>query len=382
VANPEHVEIVRQGAEATARWREEHPDESLDLSEVDLSGLDLSKSVLFKANLRRANLRKANLSDAMLGIADLDHATLERASLSNAKFFSASLMDANLIGVEAVAANFRGAFLVGADLTEADLLQADLALANLTLTKLDRTNVDEANLSGTNFMGTSLNGAMFKGAKCSNSIFAFCDLHQAKHLEYVVHEISSSIGIDTLIRSFQGAGDRLTEELESFFLGAGVPKELLDEIPRIVAEIPYFTCFICYGEPDHALAEKLRNDLVGKGVSCWFYPKDYIVGEDTWPEIDAERNKADKVLVICSARSLLRDGALKEIERQMDEEPNKIVPVSLDNIWTQDGFRVMRGSQDFGPWLRNRKNRADFSDPSKYEESLDRLLKGLERNQS
>jgi hypothetical protein len=31
MANPEHVELVRQGAEAIAKWREENPDTKLDL---------------------------------------------------------------------------------------------------------------------------------------------------------------------------------------------------------------------------------------------------------------------------------------------------------------------------------------------------------------
>jgi len=44
-------------------------------------------------------------------------------------------------------------------------------------------------------------------------------------------------GVDTLIASFRGGGNRLTQELETFFLGAGVPKALLDALPGIVAEV-------------------------------------------------------------------------------------------------------------------------------------------------
>ncbi|MCH8087651.1 MAG: pentapeptide repeat-containing protein [Chloroflexi bacterium] len=41
MANPEHVKVVRQGAEAIARWRKNNQRVALDLSQADLSGADL-----------------------------------------------------------------------------------------------------------------------------------------------------------------------------------------------------------------------------------------------------------------------------------------------------------------------------------------------------
>ena len=79
----------------------------------------------------------------------------------------------------------------------------------------------------------------------------------------------------------------------------------------------------------------------------------------------------------------MRDGALKEIEEQIDEEPDKMVPVSLDDLWKEDGFKVMRGNCDLKPFLLER-NYADFSDNSLYHQSVERLLTALIRkdNQS
>jgi hypothetical protein len=37
MANSEHVEIVKQGAEAIRRWREKNPDMVLDLREANLA---------------------------------------------------------------------------------------------------------------------------------------------------------------------------------------------------------------------------------------------------------------------------------------------------------------------------------------------------------
>ena len=84
------------------------------------------------------------------------------------------------------------------------------------------------------------------------------------------------------------------------------------------------------------------------------------------------------MVVVCSAAALIRDGVLKEIEEQIDEEPDKMVPISRDSIWTDPGFRVMRAGRDLTPSLRDR-NYADFSDESCYEESLQRVLKALRR---
>jgi len=153
---------------------------------------------------------------------------------------------------------------------------------------------------------------------------------------------------------------------------------LLTALPGIVAKVRYCTAFVCYGGPDSGFAERLKNDLQLRGVSCWLYPVDSTPGEKTWREIGQKRREAEKMIVICSAEALVRDGMLKEIEEQIDDDPDKMVPISLDDLWKEDGFPVMRGQLDLKPFLLER-NYADFSDPSKYEESLRRLLKGLER---
>jgi tetratricopeptide (TPR) repeat protein len=184
--------------------------------------------------------------------------------------------------------------------------------------------------------------------------------------------------LSTIMGSFRGAGDKLTPDLERFFLGAGVPREFVAELPRPAHAVEFYSCFISYGHPDFDFARRLWADLEANGVSCWLYALDATPGERLWTEIDRARRQADKMVVICSGRALIRDGVLKEIEVQMDEDPRKIVPISRDDLWGQPEFRVVRGSRDIGPFLRER-NYADFSDDSRYEESLQRLLKALRR---
>ncbi len=86
------------------------------------------------------------------------------------------------------------------------------------------------------------------------------------------------------------------------------------------------------------------------------------------------------MVAICSAHALVRDGFLKEIEEQIDEESDKLVPISLDDLWKQPGFKVMQGTRDLKPFLLER-NYADFANLP-YEEAFERLLKGLRRKEA
>ena len=68
----------------------------------------------------------------------------------------------------------------------------------------------------------------------------------------------------------------------------------------------------------------------------------------------------------------------REIEEQISEEEDKIIPISLDNDWKSDDFEVKTDTMDLKSFLL-RRNYANFSDESKYHKSLERLLKGLRR---
>jgi uncharacterized protein YjbI with pentapeptide repeats len=367
MANPEHVELVGRGAEAIAQWRRRHRGERLDLSGANLAGVNVSEADLRGANLSEARLGEANLWRAKLGNADLSRATLFRAAPFNADFKGATLVQADL----------SWATLQGADFAKADLTQADLTSSNLTGANFRGATLAEVDLTGAHLTKADFAQADLQKAYLSYTSFSEVDLSQAEGLSAVNHLSPSSIGVDTLMASFRGAGNKLTPELRTFFSGAGVPQELLDALPKIVSEIRYYTCFISYGQPDLKFAEKLREDLKGRGVDCWLYEKDKTVGKRTGHEIVIERRGAEKMVVLCSAKALIRDRFLEEIEDQINEEPNKMVPISLDDLWKEPGFRVMRGTSDLKPFLLD-KNYADFANKS-YDVALEELLRGLKR---
>jgi len=378
MANPEHVKVVRQGADAIAEWRRQNPDASLDLRRAHLRRAQLRRADLNGANLRGANLARAELRGAKLRAANLTNADLRWADLTGANLRGANLSWAKLIEARLVRADLDGADLWNTDLTQADLSGANLSRARPVWARLTAADLTGAWLLWTHVTWCELAGARLTGANLGPTSLSNCDLSRATGLSAANQQLPSSIGVDTLILSFRGAGNMLTPELETFFLGAGVPKELLAELPRIVRGVEYYSCFIAYGQPDVDFAKKVRGDLAARGVPCWLYDLDATPGERTWPEIRKKQREADKMVVVCSAAALIRDGVLKEIEEQIDEEPDKMVPISRDNLWTEPGFQVMRAGRDLKPFLLD-KNYADFSDDSRYEEPLQRLLKALRR---
>jgi TIR domain/Pentapeptide repeats (8 copies) len=355
MANPEHVALVRQGADAIAEWRQRQPGARLDLSGADLRGMDLRHADLGFADLEAADLSQADLRAANLAGAKLIEADLSRADLSNANLIIAIL---------------RYADLSNAILTSAQLVHADLTLAVLDGAVLADAELAEADLEGASVIKTS-----FRGAKFGYTRLPDIDLSTATGLASAMHYDPSLVGVRTLIDSVRGAGNKLTRGLEKFFRGAGVPQELLSVLPKIVSDITYLPCFISYGQPDLRFAKRLRDDLVARGVSCWLYDADKTVGRPTWSEIEEKLVEYEWMVVLCSVRALIRDGFKKEVDKQIDKNPNKLIPVSLDDDWKQDGFRAEWAGRDLKAWLLDR-NYADFASKP-YEEALEELLKGL-----
>jgi TIR domain/Pentapeptide repeats (8 copies) len=354
VADPEHVAVVKGGTAAIRQWNAEHdfPPTMLDLRGADLRGADL----------RGANLRRALLFDADLSQARLSNAFLRFAVLMGASLSGADLLGTHLSRAQLHRANLSDAKLVHTDLSYARLWGADLTGANLNDAILAHTEFRDADLTRTKLYRTVLLG---------------CDLGRCKGLDAVEHEAPSYVATDTLVASFRGAGNVLTADLITFFRGTGVPQEWLATLPRSMAEVQYDSCFISYGEPDRATAERLNGDLKARGINCWTYALDATPGRRTRHEIKSMLSEADRVVVLCSHRALVREGVLDELADVIDDDPEKLVPVSLDDDWKHPGFRVMRGTRDLGPWLRER-NYADFGTLG-YDEGLHRLLKALTR---
>ena len=383
-----------------------------DLSRADLAKANLTRANLCGANLRNADLSHADVSRAQLDSANLanaklDGAILERAILTDADICGASLKGANLLNASlgsamARGADFSDAILAWSDLNLSDfvrarLRKADLRSANLfaadfayvdaanadfDMAKLEGTTIIAANLRGVSLLSAQLvNVAMARTdvteAQFGRTCLSDTDLGQVRGLGTTVHTYPSSIGVDTLTKSLRVRGEIRRTELIAFFRRAGVSQELIETLPGIKAKIKYDTCLISYGAPDLIIAGALKESLTARGVSCWFYDSDKTIGKRLWHEIEEQLDKRDRMIVVCSESSLQREAVKKEIDKQIDKNPEKLVPVSVDNEWIKDEFQAKWAGRDLKSWLLDR-NYADFAS-KRFEDALEDLLNGLKR---
>jgi TIR domain/Pentapeptide repeats (8 copies) len=319
MANPEHLEILKQGdrwkkwidkhppmnqhagtekfawtqrireflmffpiglAYQWLHFREEHPDIDPDLSEADLTGMRLWGMDLSSTNLHRANLGGTYLLGTAFAFANLSRASLR-----------------------------------GADLTQANLKCADLSGADLNGAKLNGADLSEAD---------------FTGAKAGRTNFADVDLSVAEGLETIQHSGPSTVGIDTIYKS-RG------KIPEVFLRGCGVPDEFIAYIGSIVGRpIEFYSCFISYSTKDQDFAERLHADLQAKGVRCWFAPHDIKGGRKLHEQIDEAIRLHDKLLLILSEHSMNSNWVKTEIanarEREEREKKQMLFPIALAPI--------------------------------------------------
>ena len=185
MANPEHVEILKQGVEVWNRWREENTSIKPDLSVADFQ----------KRNLNEVNFSGVNLSYTNLIMANLIKADLQGANLLRTKFN-------------------------GTDLIEADLTEANIRGVNFKWANLQKAIFQRAKLHVVEFYFTELEGANFNDTVVSYLILVKIDLSKVKGLDSVHHDAPSSIGMDTIYES-GGHIPRL------FLRGCGVPENFI-----------------------------------------------------------------------------------------------------------------------------------------------------------
>jgi hypothetical protein len=97
MANPEHLQILKQGAEVWNAWRSEHKDITPDLYRADLTRANLTHVNFWRADLRQVNLSKAHLHGTILHEADLQGANLtDTTGLLPSQLAGADVSDARL----------------------------------------------------------------------------------------------------------------------------------------------------------------------------------------------------------------------------------------------------------------------------------------------
>jgi uncharacterized protein YjbI with pentapeptide repeats len=148
MANQEHLNILKQGAEVWNKWRKENPAIEPDLSNIDLereaptalsyidfgqfNDDDLDFDFLAFCNLTLSDY-VSKFSGCALGLSEVD--------FHGVNFNSSSMGYLRLVDI-----NFRNANLKDAELTEAFLYRVDLAEAILSGANLDKSVIYETSL--------------------------------------------------------------------------------------------------------------------------------------------------------------------------------------------------------------------------------------------
>ena len=326
MANPEHLEILKQGVEVWNRWRGDHSDLQPDLTQADLrgrifNGIDFSGTNLCEANLSAAYLREAGLS----------RANLSQADLRGVKFWAANLS--------------------GANLSRALLYEALLGY----------TNLENVNLNG-------VEGLDYVKHRAPSSI----DIDTIRRSE---GQIS--------VAFLQGCGlsdwEIETVNLYQPHLTWIDVEQIVNRIQKVRSAKPtqYYSCFISYASQDDSFAQRLHTDLQQKGVRCWFAPEDMKIGDKIRSAIDQSIRLHDKLLLVLSLGSLHSVWVESEVEKAFEEERQRnqtvLFPVRLDEA-------VMETDQPWAAEIRRTRHIGDFSqwkNHDAYQQAFERLLRDL-----
>ena len=375
MANPEHVKIVRQGAESIKKWREENPDTLLDLAGAKFERIDLSPVGVTLADLQGANLSGADLSEANLQLAKLKEADLSGVNLHRAYLNQTDFTEVNLSGAWIPEAIFDGAWLFNTNFEGSLLLSAKFRQCHF-----DRTRMSDAKLGLT--------------------VFADCDLRSVAGLDKVVHYGPSTIGIDTILRS---QGDIPRE----FLQGCGLPDHAIEYV-KSLKPTEFYSCFLAHSSEDESFVEYLHNKLQDAGVRCWYFRKSARTGQKVWEEIDLGIQDCDKLAVVCSVNSLNSEPVIEEIKKALNREQKEATRRLRDSERVEKGEMSLQDSQrqryrtrilfpimidDY--LLRHWKHSlqvtlkdrvaGDFrgwDDPKKFRQAFDKLLEDLQAKDS
>jgi uncharacterized protein YjbI with pentapeptide repeats len=418
MANPEHVELVKLGAQAIADWQLRFENATLDLSGANLSGInltgtrltganfsgadlsdaelrqiDLTNADMSNANLSFANLNQSRILDADFPAANLSGAFLSDSDLFDNDFSDANLTDAKLGGVRLNGSTFDGAVLIRVDFhladlsetcfSEADLTEANLTEANLTNADFENAKLFRTNLHDCRFMSTRLRNTDFTDSTLGSGSFNNTDLSSVIGLETIHHRGPTSVGVDTLWAS-QG------KIPEVFLRDCGVPEDLITFLPSLIdrqSPIQFYSCFISYSHRDEEFCKRLHARMQQEKLRVWYAPEDMASGKKIHEQIDSAIRVHDKLLLVLSEKSMKSEWVATEIykarKRETTERRQLLFPIrlcSIELIQKWECFDADTG-KDMAREIREYliPDFSNWKDHDAFEAGFDRLMRDLRK---
>lgn len=361
-----HLDILDKGVKAWNKWRKEYPEIQPNLSRSKLIDLKLDGVDFRNTNLKDANLSYSEFLDADFSNALLLYANFQHTNLARAKFVNANLSYANLYRSNLGLTDLEDAILKGAYASKADFLSTWLVNSNLT----------EVDLVGARFESVFLLDTNFKKAVIGYTLFADCDLSEARNLDTVKHLSPSYIDF----RTIQQSADNLSEK---FLRGIGTPDNFITYMRSLTAQpIQFYSCFISYSSKDQSFVERLYTDLQANGVRCWFAPVDLRIGDEIRVGIDESIRVHDKLLLVLSKHSIESEWVKKEVETAFEQEQKLkrriLFPIRLDD-------EVMKIESGWPADIKRTRHIGDFKkwkNHDAYQVAFQRLLRDLKANDS
>ena len=364
MANPEHLEILKQGVDVWNEWRINNKEIKPDLKSVNfrgssLIGVDLRNANLGGAKLSGSDLSESNMSESILRFADLQNIYSNRGDFSNADMYSSDLSEAFLRSVK----------FFGADMTAVTLRQTSLFKTNLEFVKLNR-----ANLMGTIFVSVKFNSTNFFQADMFLASFNRCSsLSKAKNLDQLFIEGNISIDNMTLRKCINHLPNK-------FLFGIGYTDDEIKYLRSMYSRsITYYSCFISYSHKDQEFTDTLVQKLRSENITVWFAPEDMKIGDKIRRRIDEEIRIYDKILIILSEDSIESQWVEQEVEKALERErkENKLIlfPIRVDNS-------IFDSDAGWASYIKNTRNIGDFTkwkDHDEFKKAFDRLLKDLKK---
>lgn len=404
-----------------ARFRRSYFDRSTfdgaDLSEADLMQLKLWRTSANNATIVNSNLVAVNFSAVYLqnvdfGESDLSYAAIRRSDLTDARIEQARLYGIDLVSTVGLAGrDFSGMDLERANLSQVDLSNANLSGVRLNYSECSHTQFVNANLEQANFTRARLHNALMHGANLKRANFTAADLKDAEFSNAVLDQAKfdladlSDLDLEPLCRAqlrndspcrvgWQAIVRSLhaRDLLQPFLVKCGVPEVFaiyMIECGRAVGEDSFKSLmqsvFIAYGTGDEEFARRLKEALESHHVRCWWFPEDSVPGETLHRELWMNLHRSDRVVLICSERSLRRTGVLRELQFAFDREDREggtqiVIPVALDETVFEEWAPLDKS--DLAIRLRD-KVCADFrgttENPIAFENAVGRLVHALRK---